>query len=213
MPMAQSRQLNGYEIIFHLNDGNLDGIAFHPDTVNLDDPAFLAALHQAAKIFPYANATALVQEYSANGPYDEAMPHSLRDKLLEAIAVMDEGIRLGYISDDERPDKFVDSLLRNKKRPKSPLPERKKKHGFVYILKSEAGQYKIGRAKNPDDRQETFTIKLPFRTEYELVIPSDDYEAFELELQRRFASKRLDGEWFALTSEDIEILKGEYTND
>lgn len=85
-----------------------------------------------------------------------------------------------------------------------------KKPGFVYVLKSETGHFKIGRTIDPDSRYKTFGITLPFRIEYELVIKADDYVALEKALHARFAAKRLDGEWFQLTPDDLEMLRSEY---
>ena len=91
------------------------------------------------------------------------------------------------------------------------VPLRKlNKPGYVYILKSEVGHYKIGRTTHPDNRQKTFSVKLPFRVEYELVIKSDDYVTLEEELHTRFDYCRLDGEWFDLTEGDIADLLREF---
>lgn len=85
--------------------------------------------------------------------------------------------------------------------------------GFVYLVRAETGQYKIGKTVDPNNRIKTFGVKLPFRVEYELVIKAADYTAFERELHMRFRDKWIDGEWFALSAEDIEALKREYGND
>jgi hypothetical protein len=82
--------------------------------------------------------------------------------------------------------------------------------GYVYILRAESGQYKIGRSKNPSDRLKTFSVKLPFRVEYEIVIPSSDHRLLERKLHERFAEKWIDGEWFSLAPEDIMALRIEY---
>lgn len=96
--------------------------------------------------------------------------------------------------------KFIDDMRAN--RP----------NGYVYILQSDSGYWKIGRAKNPDDRMKTFSVKLPFMVNYEIVIPSTDYVALEKELHERFAYCRVNGEWFDLTDGDILDLKREFHN-
>jgi hypothetical protein len=82
--------------------------------------------------------------------------------------------------------------------------------GYVYILKSDSGARKIGRAVNPENRLKTFAVGLPFRVEYELLIYSEDHVGLEHLLHERFASKRIEYEWFALTDDDVMHLRREY---
>lgn len=79
--------------------------------------------------------------------------------------------------------------------------------GFVYLLRSASGFWKIGKTKNPQNRIETFSVKLPFEVEYEHLIPCADMSSAEIQLHQRFATKRTNGEWFALTDEDVAIIK------
>lgn len=85
-------------------------------------------------------------------------------------------------------------------------------NGYVYILRSDSGYWKIGRAKKPGDRLKTFHVKLPMVVSYEMVIPSTDYVALEQELHARFDYCRANGEWFELTDGDIADLKREFEN-
>jgi hypothetical protein len=80
--------------------------------------------------------------------------------------------------------------------------------GYVYLIQSSTGYYKIGRTVNPDNRMATFTVKLPFEVEYTCVIQCEDMYGLEKELHARFASKRVNGEWFNLAPEDVEYIKG-----
>ena len=79
--------------------------------------------------------------------------------------------------------------------------------GYVYVLRSTTGAYKIGYATNPADRLKTFTVKLPFEVEYELLIKTDDMRALEAELHERYTDKHINGEWFALTADDLAELR------
>jgi len=79
--------------------------------------------------------------------------------------------------------------------------------GYVYLLRSDIGLYKIGKSKDPASRIRTFGIKLPFRVEYEHVIHTSAMTTLELELHHRYADKRMDGEWFALTPEDVDAIR------
>lgn len=81
--------------------------------------------------------------------------------------------------------------------------------GYVYVVRSESGHYKIGRTKNPADRIKTFNVKLPFEVVYIAVLETDDMYALEKRLHRHFKAKRVNGEWFSLSIEDIEYIQGQ----
>ena len=83
--------------------------------------------------------------------------------------------------------------------------------GYVYLIQSPTGYYKIGRTRNPDDRLATFSIKLPFEVEYKHLIKTDDMFTLEAELHRRYADCRVSGEWFQLSDEQVaEICSNGY---
>ena len=84
------------------------------------------------------------------------------------------------------------------------------KPGYVYVLQSDSGFYKIGRTTDYKNRLKTFHSKLPFRVDYLLLIKSDAHIQLEQSLHTRFWEKRKDGEWFALRPTDIETLRQEY---
>ena len=85
--------------------------------------------------------------------------------------------------------------------------KRSMRFGFVYLVKGTNGYYKIGRTLNIADRMKTFSVKLPFDVELEHTIESDDYIAAEKELHKRYAKRRVNGEWFALTEADVKRIK------
>lgn len=78
--------------------------------------------------------------------------------------------------------------------------------GYVYVIESELGIYKIGRTKNVDARM-TQLKSLPFKIELVHTIACEDDQQFEQELHDRFKDKRKTGEWFNLTKDDIEQLR------
>lgn len=82
------------------------------------------------------------------------------------------------------------------------------RHGFVYLIQSPTGSYKIGRTKDPDDRLKTFSVKLPFEVDYVCTIETGDMYQLERELHKKYASKRVNGEWFYLEPEDVEDIRG-----
>ncbi len=79
--------------------------------------------------------------------------------------------------------------------------------GFVYLVQSPTGFYKIGRTSDPNNRMKTFSVKLPFEVSYVCVIETVDMKALEASLHEQFAGKRASGEWFALDAEDVEYIK------
>lgn len=78
--------------------------------------------------------------------------------------------------------------------------------GFVYLLKS-GRHYKIGKALSVDQRKRQLDIQLPERAEIVHRIKTDDPLGIESYWHRRFAAKRLNGEWFSLTAEDVKTFR------
>lgn len=79
--------------------------------------------------------------------------------------------------------------------------------GYVYLLRSEIGLYKIGRSKSPLDRVEQLKCGIPIELELLHSVSCEDYFRAEAELHRRYAPKRVKGEWFRLDAEDVETIK------
>jgi hypothetical protein len=110
---------------------------------------------------------------------------------------------LSGIADIERQNR-EDEERQRAKEAKANGPNR----GYVYLVKSPTGTYKIGRAKNPWNRVKTFGVKLPFEVELIHLIECEQYHDVEANLHARFASKRVNGsEFFALTDEDVAYIK------
>jgi hypothetical protein len=79
--------------------------------------------------------------------------------------------------------------------------------GYVYLVGAENGNYKIGKAKNVDERVNTFGVKLPIKTWLVHSFSSNDYSKAEAVLHEQFSEKRTHGEWFLLADEDVEYIK------
>lgn len=79
--------------------------------------------------------------------------------------------------------------------------------GYVYLIQSPSGYYKIGKTINPTNRMKTFTVKLPFEVEYLALIPTQDRHSLERELHKLFDNKRVNGEWFQLDANDVAHIK------
>jgi hypothetical protein len=97
--------------------------------------------------------------------------------------------------------------IRDRVAPERNPYSRFKKPGYVYLIRSASGHYKIGRSVNPHDRMKTFGILLPFEVEYLALIKSDDYIGLEKYLHEQFAYCRVNGEWFNLAPDDIQQIK------
>jgi len=80
------------------------------------------------------------------------------------------------------------------------------KKGYVYLLKSETGETKIGRTLKIDQRIFHFTTNLPYELSLILYTETDDYLGLERRLHEEYSDKRLRGEWFNLTDEDIKNI-------
>jgi len=80
--------------------------------------------------------------------------------------------------------------------------------GYVYLLKhGSRREYKIGRTNNPVRREGEVGIQLPERLQPIHYIKTDDPAGVESYWHSRFANKRKEGEWFALTAQDVRAFK------
>ena len=81
--------------------------------------------------------------------------------------------------------------------------------GYVYLLHPVGHNvYKIGCTVDLVNRLQRMQRGRDVPLEYVACIPSDDYELLEQRLHRIYRRFRLDGEWFALTPEDVEYIRG-----
>ena len=80
-------------------------------------------------------------------------------------------------------------------------------YGFVYLVQGHRGEYKIGRTNLVDRR--LAELGATASVEYELVheIKTDDPAGVEAYWHRRFADRRMRGEWFALRPNDVKAFR------
>lgn len=72
----------------------------------------------------------------------------------------------------------------------------------VYILKSSAGLYKIGKTVNLPSRMAAFWSHVPEDLELFAFLPCTSHTATETILHQEFASRWVKGEWFRLSEDD-----------
>lgn len=75
--------------------------------------------------------------------------------------------------------------------------------GWVYLVGG-GGYYKIGRTANLHPRTKWFELKLPFPVVVVDAFWGPYQRDNEVLMHRSFASKRTNGEWFALEHSDVE---------
>lgn len=80
----------------------------------------------------------------------------------------------------------------------------KKRFGYVYIVKN-GDLYKIGSARKPHKRIAQLRTAAPFLEEIHH-IPSISYRELEHLLHVYYRNRRVKGEWFVLTEEDMDFI-------
>ena len=88
-----------------------------------------------------------------------------------------------------------------------PQSKPKPKPGCVYVILAEkTGLYKIGHTDNPDRRLKQLQRNSPDILDYAITISTDDALTKEKRLHEKYADKRVNGEWFKLTPEDVQSI-------
>ena len=78
--------------------------------------------------------------------------------------------------------------------------------GYVYVV--QCGEfYKIGRTTNLERRIPQLTVQLPYPLKLVCFIQTPNSASEERRLHELYADKRLNGEWFALTDEQVKEIK------
>lgn len=79
--------------------------------------------------------------------------------------------------------------------------------GEVYLIEAN-GLHKIGYSGNASERIKNMRTAIPCPLVVICIIPSKNAKELECSLHERFALKRAHGEWFNLSPDDIEYIKG-----
>jgi plasmid stabilization system protein ParE len=93
-----------------------------------------------------------------------------------------------------------------------PQPKKKVRQDYVYVIRASNGYYKIGISFNPHQRfKDLQRDAATWAIELELIHVIESKNAYGLEqsLHKRFAEQRVNGEWFLLTTPDVEWLQAQ----
>jgi hypothetical protein len=220
MSVSYSITANGYR--FEVLSGfGPDGIIINHENSQFDNPEWVKGLRLVVENYKYLYARDSLEHMLHTRSQIRNLSGDYLGSLIEDANTAIEGSQRGILTIGAEIQDFIDAILeraeqverkekaRVEKEARAKLPD----PGYVYVLKSQSGAYKIGRSKNPEDRVRTFGVKLPFQIEFELLIRSEYHRKLERDLHKRFADKRLEGEWFQLSPEDIEALRAEYGDE
>lgn len=109
-------------------------------------------------------------------------------------------------------DKYpsAQALYQSEQRLDSPKTPKNKRPlaGYVYLISTTTGDYKIGCSSKPDTRLKAFSKLFPFSVNCEVLIKTENMNKLESDLHQRFADKRSNGEWFRLSAEDVDYIRG-----
>lgn len=122
-------------------------------------------------------------------------------------------------------DEMIEKAILNKKKYLSDSLNKNEEHKLkypnlfksiksrsnIYLIKNNRNGYiKIGKSSNPKKREKTLQSEEP---ELELIFTLNASLLTETELHIKFNSKRVRGEWFNLTDEDVNYIKSLNTNE
>lgn len=80
--------------------------------------------------------------------------------------------------------------------------------GCVYIIGSEVGLYNIGISRiDPKQKLAIFQLHSPLLLKLVVWFWVRNAPAFKQELHNRFSARRLHGEWFTLSSQDVAAIE------
>ncbi len=83
--------------------------------------------------------------------------------------------------------------------------------GFVYLI-SGLQWTKIGISICPEERIIGISSSVPFEVKIIAIVPTDNMLEMENMLHKKYAHKRVKGEWFLLSSQDIDEIKSYIPN-
>ena len=79
--------------------------------------------------------------------------------------------------------------------------------GFVYLIHSTSGLYKIGKSKTPRSRLSSLQTSTTDKLEIIHLIETDCMSNLEDNIHRHVSHKQVHGEWFNLDMDDVNWIK------
>ncbi len=80
--------------------------------------------------------------------------------------------------------------------------------GYVYLMRNEHDDYKIGHSVDPLKRRQNIAYKTGHkRLSIVLTIPTPDMIGLELMIQRRYQHLSLGGEWYRLSKQEVTEIR------
>lgn len=164
----------------------------------------LAMLSRTIGRIPALSDIALARAKDTNFPSPDAIRSNLGSK--------EEMIRSLYeFCKSQRSFEDVAQLCNSEPKPIEKVPRQLSQiaglsDGFVYLMKS--GRYfKIGKTNSVGRREREITLQMPERLKLVHEIKTDDPTGIETYWHNRFKTKRTNGEWFDLSSEEVSAFR------
>lgn len=140
-----------------------------------------------------------------------------REEIKELIGYLNNFIN-STITDEDISNANNENFKRNmrgcsdSKNSESKIKKEKIK-GFVYFITMNKKEYKIGMTKDMNTRMGEYT-KLPYDPDIIHTIETNDAILTETLFHNLYADKRLRGEWFKLSVDDVRYIKSNnYTKE
>lgn len=115
---------------------------------------------------------------------------------------------IGLTDEERNYVQFAISACETEVLRREALEKAEKAAGYVYLMRSTGGEYKIGCSVSPERRLSSLKTGIPFDIELVYMFKVMNMRATEKLLHFRYAEKRIRGEWFALSDNDVEEIKG-----
>lgn len=78
---------------------------------------------------------------------------------------------------------------------------------YIYLIQGSDGYFKIGKTTQPRKRLRKLSVVLPFDIKVLHLIPTNDMSFVEKHLHEKYQHKRVRGEWFALSIDDVKEIR------
>lgn len=109
-----------------------------------------------------------------------------------------------FSSDDDRSQ--AESILARRRNVRPVGVQKIAQGGFVYLMHSSSGHYKIGASANPQSRLRSLRTASPFVIRLLHTVHTGDMYEAEKTLHTRYAGKRVNNEWFELSDFDVQAI-------